>query len=80
MTDISLILPMAALEQISKWADASGLPRAKFYSTALILGARIMTSSVGSGLVDALIRSSRAKQIPGRWAATPASPRIERKG
>jgi hypothetical protein len=47
------------LEQISAWADASGLPRAKFYSTALNLGARMMTSSVSSGFVDALIPEER---------------------
>ena len=59
MTNISLVLPTAAFEQISKWADTSGLPSAKFYSTALILGARIMTSSVGPGFVDALTPEER---------------------
>jgi hypothetical protein len=59
MANVSLTLPTVALEQISAWADTSGLPRAKFYSTALILGARIMTSSVGSGFVDALTPEER---------------------
>jgi hypothetical protein len=48
-----------ALEQVSAWADASGLPRAKFDSTALNLGARMMTSSAGSGFVDALTPEER---------------------
>jgi hypothetical protein len=59
MTNISVIVPTAALEQISAWADTSGLPRAKFYSTALNRGARAMTSSVGSGFVDALTPEER---------------------
>jgi hypothetical protein len=59
MANISLTLPPAALEQISTWADASGLSRAKFYSTALNLGARMMTSSVSSGFVDALTPEER---------------------
>jgi len=46
MKNISLIIPTAALEQIDKWADASGLPRDKFYRNALTLGARVMAVSV----------------------------------
>ena len=59
MTDVPVVLPMAALEQINKWADASGLSRARFYSTALTLGARIMSSSVDSGFIDALTPEER---------------------
>jgi hypothetical protein len=59
MANVSLTLPTAALEQISAWADASGLPRAEFYSTALNLGARMMTSSAGSGFVDDLTTEER---------------------
>jgi hypothetical protein len=59
MANISFTLPTAALEQISAWADTSGLPRAKFYSTALNLGARMMTSSAGSGFADALTPEER---------------------
>lgn len=59
MTDVPLVLPVTALEQINKWADASGLSRTRFYSTALILGARIMSSSVGAGFIDALTPEER---------------------
>ena len=59
MTDVPLVLPITVLEQINKWADASGLSRTRFYSTALTLGARIMRSSVDSGFIDALTPEER---------------------
>jgi hypothetical protein len=51
---VFISLPTAALEPIDGWAEASGLPRAEFYRAALILGARIMTSSLSPGFVGAL--------------------------
>ena len=48
MKIISLSIPLVALEKITKWADASGLPRNEFYRNALILGARVMAISVPS--------------------------------
>ena len=60
MTTIALVLPTAALEQVNHWADASGLTRAKFYRTALILGARMVTSSLGPAFVDGLTPEERA--------------------
>ncbi len=59
MTAITLVLPTAAFEQVNQWADMSGLSHTKFYSTALILGARAMTSSVSSDFVDALTPEDR---------------------
>jgi len=46
MKNISIPLPKKALEQVNYWADTSGIPKAKFYSDALILGARVMAISV----------------------------------
>ena len=59
MANIAVNIPSAALEQIEEWADSSGLPSAEFYSTALILGARTMNSSLGYGFVDALAPEDR---------------------
>ncbi len=59
MTAITLVLPTVALEQVNQWVDTSGLSRAKFYSAALILGARAMTSSLGPDFVDALTPEDR---------------------
>ena len=53
MIEISLTLPAAAMERIGRWAESSGLPPAKFYSTALILGSRITTSTTGPSVVAA---------------------------
>ena len=46
MKIVSLPIPLVALEKITKWADASGLPRDEFYGNALILGARVIAISV----------------------------------
>ncbi|MEJ2732701.1 MAG: hypothetical protein P8189_03875 [Anaerolineae bacterium] len=51
---VSVYLPTAVLQPINGWAEASGLSHAEFYRTALILGARIMTSSLSPGFVGAL--------------------------
>jgi hypothetical protein len=59
MTDIPLVLPTAALEQINKWADMSGLTRAKFYSTALIMGGRAMNLSVSADFLGDLTPEER---------------------
>jgi hypothetical protein len=56
---VSVLLPTAALDQIDEWAEASGLSHAEFYRTALILGARTMTSSLGPGFIDALSPEKR---------------------
>ena len=43
--NISISLPETALKQVTQWADDSGYPHDKFYSEALILGARVMEIS-----------------------------------
>lgn len=45
MTEITISIPEKALRLVNQWADAKGAPRDKFYSEALIMGARIMAIS-----------------------------------
>ena len=69
---VSVLLPTAALEPIDGWAEASGLPGAEFHRTALILGARIMTSSLSPGFVDVLAPEER------RYASVSANTSVTR--
>jgi hypothetical protein len=69
---VSMILPTAALEPIDGWAEASGLSHAEFYRTALILGARIMTSSLSPGFVDVLTPEERGyASVSANTSVTP---------
>jgi hypothetical protein len=58
-TDVVVALPGAALAEINRWADESGLTRAKFHTTALILGTRMMQSSLSPDFVDGLTSQDR---------------------
>jgi hypothetical protein len=55
MKDIAISLPEKALKQVNQWVDASGVPMDRFYSEALIMGARIIAISAPS---DALAELS----------------------
>ena len=45
MKNIAISLHEKALKLVNQWADARGVPKDKFYSEALIMGARIMEIS-----------------------------------
>ncbi len=54
MTTITLSIPWIVMDKVNQWAEASGLPPEKFQRTALILGARSMSSSLPAGFVESL--------------------------
>jgi hypothetical protein len=59
MTSLPVELPMEALLQIDEWVNASGLTDAQFHSIALIMGARVMSASIGFSSADALTPEER---------------------